>query len=67
MIYQKKSKQVRMDSWLLNLLSRDKKTKTKNKDQPRNIKNNRKIKAIGNITPTMDHYPRNGQMGDTNP
>ena len=60
MINQKKSKQVRMDSWLLNLLSRDKKTKTKNKDQPRNIKNNRKIKAIGNITPTMDHYPRNG-------
>ena len=60
MIYQKKSKQVRMDSWLLNLLSRDKKTKTKNKDQPRNIKNNRKIKAIGNITPTMDYYPRNG-------
>ena len=67
MINQKKSKQVRMDSWLLNLLSRDKKTKTKNKDQPRNIKNNRKIKAIGNITPTMDHYPRNGQMGDNNP
>ena len=36
MINQKKSKQVRMDSWLLNLLSKDKKTKTKNKDQPRN-------------------------------
>ena len=29
MINQKKSKQVRMDSWLLKLLSRDMKTKTK--------------------------------------
>ena len=28
-------KQVRMDSWLLKLLSRDMKTRT-NKDQPRN-------------------------------
>ena len=26
----------------------------------RKIKNNRKVKAMGNITPTMDHYPRNG-------
>ena len=50
------------------------KTKTKNKDEPtknqknnRKIKKNRKIKAMGNITPTMDHYPRNGQMGDTDP
>ena len=33
----------------------------------RKIKTNRKIKAMGNITPTMDHYPRNGQMGDTDP
>ena len=48
------------------------KTKTKNKDEPtknqknnRKIKKNRKIKAMGNITPTMDHYPRNGSMGDT--
>ena len=48
------------------------KTKTKNKDQPtkksqkndRKIKYNKKIKAMGNITPTMDHYRRNGQMGD---
>ena len=36
MINQKKSKQVRMDSWLLKLLSRDMKTKTKNKDQATN-------------------------------
>ena len=36
MIEQKESKQVRMDSWLLKLLSRDMKTKTKNKDQPTN-------------------------------
>ena len=67
MISQKESKQVSMDSWLLKLLSRDMKTKTKNKDQPTNnhknnrkIKNNRKLKAMGKITPTMDHYPRNG-------
>ena len=36
MINQKKSKQVRMDSWLLKLLSTDMKTKTKTKDQPTN-------------------------------
>ena len=67
MISQKESKQVSMDSWLLKLLSRDMKRKTKNKDQPTNnhkknrkIKNNRKVKAMGKITPTMDHYPRNG-------
>ena len=26
----------------------------------RKIKNNSKVKAMGNITPTMDPYPRNG-------
>ena len=36
MISQKDSKQVSMDSWLLKLMSRDMKTKTKNKDQPAN-------------------------------
>ena len=36
MISQKDSKQVSMESWLLKLLSRDMKTKTKNKDQPTN-------------------------------
>ena len=36
MISQKESKQVCMDSWLLKLLPRDMKTKTKNKDQPIN-------------------------------
>ena len=67
MISQKDSKQVSMDSWLLKLLSRDMKIKTKNKDQPTNNhkikqkkKNNRKVKAMGKITTTMDHYPRNG-------
>ena len=34
MIGQKESRQVSMDSWLLKLLSRDMKIKTKNKDQP---------------------------------
>ena len=36
MISQKESKQVSMDSWLLKLLSKDMKRKTKNKDQPIN-------------------------------
>ena len=36
MINQKETKQVRMDSWLLKLLSRHMKTKTKTKDQPTN-------------------------------
>ena len=66
MISQKDSKQVSMDSWLLKLLSRDMKIKTKNKDQPTNNhkknrkKKTRKVKAMGKITTTMDHYPRNG-------
>ena len=36
MTSQKEGKLVSMDSWLLKLLSRDLKTKTKNKDQPTN-------------------------------
>ena len=43
MISQKDSKQVSMDSWLLKLLSRDMKTKTKINQQTI-IKNNRKIR-----------------------
>ena len=41
MINHKESKQDRVDSWLLKLLSRDKKTKTKTKAQPK--KNHKKI------------------------
>ena len=42
---EKKSKQGSMDSWLLKLLSRDMKAKTKNKDQPtNNNRNNTKVK-----------------------
>ena len=49
------------------------KTKTKKKDQPtksykkitKKIKYNKKIKAIGNVIPTLDHYPRNRLIGDT--
>ena len=39
MINKKESKQARMDSWLLKLLSRDikAKTKIKNEDRPKNI------------------------------
>ena len=66
MINQKESKQVRMDSWQLKLLSRNMKTKTKIKQQTIS-KNSRKVKAMGNITSTMDHYPRNGQMGNNDP
>ena len=36
MINQEESKQVSMNSWLLKLLSRDMKSKPKNKDQPTN-------------------------------
>ena len=36
MTSQNDSKQVSMDSWLVKLLSRDMKTKTKNKDQSTN-------------------------------
>ena len=53
-----------MDFWLPKLLSADLKTKTKTKGLPTKNhkkitekKKNRKIKAMGNITPTMDHYP----------
>ena len=36
------------------------KRKKQNNNNNRKIKNNRKVKAMGKITPTMDHYPRNG-------
>ena len=32
-----------------------------------NNENNRKLKGIGNITLTIDHNPRNGWMGESNP
>ena len=75
MTNQKESKQVRMGSWLRKLLSRGMQPKTKNKAQPtknhkknnRVMKYNKKTKAKENVTPTMDQYPRNGQMGDTDP
>ena len=67
MIKQKESKQVSVDSWLLKLLSRDMRTKTKTKTNQqtiiknsRKIKNNRKVKVMGNVTPTIDHFFRNG-------
>ena len=53
MINQKESKQVSMDTWLLELLLRNMKKKLI-------IKNNRKVKAMGNMSPTMDYCPRNG-------
>ena len=67
MINKKESRQVRMDSWFFKLLSRDMKIKTQKTkiNQQIIIKNNKKtktkkIKAMGNIAPSMDHYPRNG-------
>ena len=57
MIDQKKNKKFRMGSLLLKLhVKRYGNIKTQDKDQPtNNHKKNRKIKAIGNITPTMDY------------
>ena len=34
--------------------------KTKKKQKNRKIINKRNVKAMGKITPPMDHYPRNG-------
>ena len=48
MINQKESKEVKMDPWLLKLLLRDMKTKTKSKDQP--TKNHKKITEKQNLT-----------------
>ena len=74
MTNQKESKQVRTGSRLLKLLSRDIQTKTKTKDQLTNnhknntkIKNKTKIKNMGDTTTIMDHYPRNGQIGNIDP
>ena len=53
-----------MGSWLLKLLSRH---ENKNKNNKWSLKKYRKIKALRNIKPTMDHYPRNGLMLDTDP
>ena len=33
----------------------------------RKLNNNTKVKAIGNITPTIDHHPEDGQVGNTDP
>ena len=66
MTNQKDTKQVRMDSWLLKLLSRDKKIRKTKMNQQTITKNNKKlknnkikIKAIRYIAPNMDHYPSN--------
>ena len=68
MTNQKESKTLKINSWLIKLLSRDMKTNTKNKDQPTNkYKDNRIIKAMGKITITMNYYLRIRQMGDNDP
>ena len=55
-----------MDFWLLKLLSQDMKTKAKNKDQPTN--NHEKWqKSKSNVKYNIDHHPKNGQTGDTDP
>ena len=65
MTNQKESKTLKINSWLIKLLSRDMKTNTKNKDQPTNkYKDNRIIKAMGKITITINYYLRIRQMGD---
>ena len=61
MTNQKECKEVRMESWLPKLLSRDMKTKTINKlHRTKILKNNGNVKAMVNTTPTMDHNPKNG-------
>ena len=49
-----------MSPWSLKLLSK----KTFG-EKNNNNSNNRKLKAMGNIKTIMDHYRRNGNMGDT--
>ena len=62
-----------MDSWVLTVLLRDMKTIIKNKDQPtiikknRKLKNNRKIKVMRSIAPTMDQFSRDGYMEENDP
>ena len=59
-----------MDSWLLKLLfekHENKNNKQRSTNKQLKSKNQQKVKTMENITPTMDHYPRNGQMGDTDP
>ena len=63
-----------MDSWVHTVLLRDMKTIIKNKDQPTNnhkknrkLKNNRKIKVMQSIAPTMDQFSRNGYMEENDP
>ena len=53
---------VNMDFWLLKLLSENHENKKKQTkiNQQTAMKNNRKVKAMGNKAPIMDHYPRNG-------
>lgn len=58
-----------MGSWLLKATVNRNESKAKQKkiNQQTFRRNSSKIKAIGNITPTMDHCPRNGYMGDKDP
>ena len=46
-----------MGSWLLKTSF---KRQTKQKSTNQQTKKSRKIKSVGNITPTTDHYPSNG-------
>ena len=61
MLVQIECKEVGMGSWLLNLLSGDIKPKLKKTkiNQQTMIKNNKKVKEMGNIARSMGHYPRN--------
>ena len=58
-----------MGSWLLKATVNRNESKAKQKkiNQQTFRRNSSKIKASGNITPTMDHCPRNGYMGDKDP
>ena len=73
MIIQNESRLAKIDSWVHKLLLRGIKQKQKTKINQqiiikitKNLKK-QKIKGMRNITPTIDHYSRNGQMGETDP
>ena len=60
-----KRRKAKIGSLLLKLLSSNIKTKKKHKRQTNKHRKNIKLKAMGNLTPTMNHYPRHGYMEDT--
>ena len=61
--WKRKRHRVKMGFSSFKLLSKNIKTFRKKSNNSNNIK----LKRMKTITPIMDHYPRNRQMGDTDP